>query len=433
MTYRSVDLLKVSVWGRLVGAIAPDPGSRTYVFEYAPAFRRHGIDLAPTTMPLGGRQRMFRFPRLPRETYFGLPPMIADSLPDTFGNSIIDAYMAAQGIPAEQVTPLDRLAYLSDRAMGALTFEPDLSPDTAPPSAIDMVALVGTARAAVQGNLSTEASAEESLKQILAVGTSAGGARAKAVLAIDPDTGDILPGNVPVPAGHEQWLLKFDGVGPDADLGIAQQYGRTEYAYYLMARAAGITMAESRLLHENGRAHFMSRRFDREGSSRIHMQSLCALGMLDYNAIAAHDYAQYFQVADQLALGENSRAEIFRRMVFNVLASNCDDHTKNSSFLLPEEGSWQLAPAYDVTYAYSPGSNWTHQHLMGVDGRFDHITSADTAVLADRHQVPAVRDIIARVQNAVASWSEFANQADLDPATRDLIAHRLDETRLDFG
>jgi serine/threonine-protein kinase HipA len=420
MAYQPVEVVEVLAWGDRVGAVALDPATGYYVFEYAPNWRVRDIELAPTTMPLG--QSRYVFPALPVETFHRLPAMLADALPDAFGNALTTAYLVSEGVPTSAITPLDRLAYLASRGLGALEFRPSRGPRPRKATAIDLSELVLAARSAVFGAFDSEGDITESVRHLIAVGTSAGGARAKAVVAWNPTTDEVRSGQVPSDPGFEQWLLKLDGVGVDLDLGESTDYGRIEYAYSLMAGAAGIAMTACRLLHEGGRAHFMTRRFDRlEDGQKVHTQSLCALGQLDFRLVGAHDYAQLFDIVERLDLGPEAIAEAFRRMVFNVAAANCDDHTKNVSFLLPESGAWQLAPAYDVTHAHNPASHWTAQHLMAVNGQTQAITRSDLAEVGDRFEVPDARGIIGVVLDAVDSWSECADRADVGPTAKDEV------------
>ena len=426
MAYEPVDAVLVTAWGREVGALALDPRSGHYAFEYTPAWRRTGIELAPLTM--ARTTAVHVFPTLPEATYQRLPAMVADSLPDMFGNAIVNAALATQGVAPERITPLDRLAYLGRRGMGALEFQPARGPRTRRPTSIVLGELVTAARSVLRGEFAGDRNTEAALANLIAVGTSAGGARAKAVIAWNPATGEIRSGQLAAPEGFEHWMLKLDGVGSDAELGTGAGYGRIEFAYHLMARAAGVAMSDSRLLEENGRAHFMTRRFDRVagpdgGGERVHVQTLCAMAHLDFNQRGTHDYAQYLQTIDRLGLGPDARAEGFRRMAFNLWAANCDDHTKNLSFVCTRDGQWGLAPAYDVTHAHNPDpTRWTSQHQMGVSGRFAGITRADVAELADRYQVPGWRAIVADVQAATAQWPEFAAAANLDEATTATVA-----------
>jgi serine/threonine-protein kinase HipA len=410
--YTPVPIVEVRIWRRAVGAVALDPALGHYAFEYQPAFVRSGIELAPLTMPLAAASEPFAFTDLPEITYRRLPGMLADALPDDFGNTLIDAWMAREGVSKPQITSLDRLAYMGRRGLGALEFKPVRGPKPAKSSAaIEMSALVESARRAVAGELDTDAHAEAALAQIIQVGTSAGGARAKAVVAWNPGTAEIRAGQFDVQAGFEHWLIKFDGVGIDERLGVSQEYGRIEFAYHLMARAAGIAMSPCRLLEENGRAHFMTKRFDRDGNAKHHLQTLCGLAHLDYRQKATHDVSQLLLTIDRLRLGYPAMEEAFRRIAFNVMAANCDDHTKNVSFLLREGGDWELAPAYDVTHAYNPSGEWTYQHLMSVNGKFAGIGRDDLMAVADRFGIGTAAQVMRQVAEAVSSWDEFAGQA----------------------
>lgn len=412
--YRPVDLIEVRAWGVTVGGVSIDHGLGYYVFEYDPKWQARGIELAPLTMPVS--QSPHVFPLLPEATYKRLPAMLADALPDDFGNALIDAWMAREGVPKSAITPLDRLAYLGARGMGALEFRPTRGPRHRKATAVAISRLVVSARNALSGKFDGDRETEAAITNLIQVGTSAGGARAKAVIAWNPQTHEIRSGQLPADPGFDYWLLKLDGVGKDSELGTGGFYGRIEYAYYLMAKAAGIEMFESRLLEENDRAHFMTRRFDRQNGSKQHIQTLCAMQHLDFKQRGTHDYNQYFQAIAALKLPETALEEGFRRMVFNVLAANCDDHTKNLSFLMDESGKWQLAPAYDVTHAYNPKGEWTYQHLMSVNGKFQGITRADLEAVGDRFLIPGYRRIIKSVSEAVGRWPEFAGAAGLPPA-----------------
>ncbi|HUG72899.1 MAG TPA: type II toxin-antitoxin system HipA family toxin [Steroidobacteraceae bacterium] len=403
--------MEVFLWGERIGVTVLDPRYNYYAFRYTPEFRQSGIEPAPLQMPVGA-DRTWLFTDLPVDTYRRLPALLSDALPDDFGNALINRWMADRGISAEDITPIDRLAYMSKRAMGALQFRPSRGPATTTSAAIQMSELVTEARKAVTGTIGNDEHANAALRSIIEVGTSAGGARAKAVVAWNPQTGDIRTGQLDAPPGFEHWLLKFDGMGKDNDLGAAQDYGRIEYAYHLMARAAGIRMSDCRLLEENGRAHFMTRRFDRAaGEIRHHVQTLCAMSHVDFRKIGTNSYSQLFDAASQLKLPYADREEVFRRMVFNVMGRNCDDHSKNFSFQLERGGAWTLAPAYDVTFAHSPTSKWTHQHLLAVNGKFSAITVGDMLEVADRFGIGTARGVIDQVQTAMKDWPEFAATA----------------------
>jgi serine/threonine-protein kinase HipA len=414
--YKPVDRIEVYLWDRMIGAVALDPRYGYYAFRFTPELQRSGIDPAPLQMPAQQNQTHL-FTDLPIATYHRLPAMLSDALPDDFGNALINRYMAERGIAPQQITPLDRLAYMGERAMGALTFRPARGPAAHKATAIALANLVQQARKAVRGQIDSEADTEASLRSIIDVGTSAGGARAKAVIAWNPATHAIVSGQLNAPEGFEHWLLKFDGMGLDSELGSGQHYGRIEYAYHLMARAAGIDMMPCRLLEENGRAHFMTQRFDRAPDGvRHHIQTLCAMQHLDYKKKGSNAYAQLFGVLAQLGLPYPQREEAFRRMVFNLMARNCDDHTKNFSFRLRHGHGWELAPGYDITFAHNPQGEWTHQHLMSVHGKFKDFTRADLLMEADRFAIGSAPQVISQVRTALKAWPDFAQQAGLPEA-----------------
>ena len=422
MAYLPVDVVEVRCWGSRVGAVALDERTGFYAFEYERAWMNSGVELAPTTMPLAGASRTFIFPTLASHTYYRLPSMVADSLPDDFGNALTTAYLANKGVAPDQITALDRLAYLGTRGIGALEFHPLRGPRTRKTTAIELSELVQAARGALSGQTNFEDGITDAISHLIAVGTSAGGARAKAVVSLNRETGELRSGQVPADPGFEQWLLKLDGVGADHDLGGTAHFGRIEFGYHLMARAAGIEMMECRVLEEGGRAHFMTRRFDRLSSEeKVHVQTLCALANLDFRQIGAHDYGQLFLLLEQLGLGPPSRAEVFRRMVFNVAAANCDDHTKNFAFLLAQGGQWCLSPAYDVTHLRTPTSRWTRQHLMAVNGKTTGIARADVLEVGDRFGVPSMVDIVDQVLEAVAKWPTFADEAAVPEVTANKV------------
>lgn len=412
-SYKHVDRVEVHLWGQLMGAVALDPAYGYYAFRFSPEFQASAIDPAPLRMPVS-ENRTFLFTDLPVETYKRLPAMLSDALPDDFGNALINRYMADRGISASDVTPLDRLAYMSNRAMGALIFKPARGPATKIPTVIELSNLVVEARKAVTGVIDSEAQANAALRSIIEVGTSAGGARAKAVIAWNRETDEIRAGQLQAPPGFEHWLLKFDGMGLDSELGTSQDYGRTEYAYYLMAKKAGLNMTECRLLHENGRSHFMTQRFDREaGDLRHHMQTLCAMSHLDYKKKGVNAYSQLFGTLRELGASYEDKEEAFRRMAFNVMSRNCDDHSKNFSFRLRKGHAWELAPAYDVTFAHNPKGEWTHQHLMSVNGKFKDFTKEDLLAEAERFAIGTASRVIDEVRTAIEQWPAYSQQAGL--------------------
>lgn len=421
-----VQVIEVSVWGQQVGAVASDPQLGCYAFEFTPAWKRSGVDLAPLTLPLDDPRAVFTFPSLPQATFHGLPAMLADALPDAFGNALINAWMALHGVEKESITMLDRLAYIGKRGIGALEFRPARGSHNESAAPIAMKSLVEEARKLVHGTLVVDREAKAALANIIKVGTSAGGARAKAVIAWNPVTDEVRSGQFEAAPGFEHWLLKFDGVGQDMELGTGADYGRIEYAYSLMAGRAGINISPCRLLEENNRAHFMTKRFDRDvvaGETRKHhLQTLCAMNHLDFRQRGTHAYAQLFMTIAKLGLGDEALSQAFLRMAFNVMARNCDDHTKNFSFRLKRSGVWELAPAYDVTHAYNPKGEWTYQHLMSVNGKFGDITSDDLLTEADRFGVRRPRELLASVRSALQSWPEFAGKAGLSKSSLARVA-----------
>lgn len=417
----STRVIEVRIWGQLVGAVAPDPKLGAHVFEFDRDWMKSGVELSPFLMPVRDGRSLYVFPAL-AESFMGLPGLLADALPDDFGNGLIDAWMSRHGVAKGSITALDRLAYMGRRGMGALEFRPAKGSAAESQRPLEMQSLVEAARKVLRGDLAGDTHAHAALANIIRVGTSAGGARAKAVLAWNPDTQEIRSGQFDVAQGFEHWLLKFDGVGRDLELGLAADYGRIEYAYHLMAKAVGIAMSPCRLLEENGRAHFMTRRFDRAGNKKHHIQSLCALLHLDYRQRATHAYEQLFIAIAQLGLGDPSLVQAFRRMAFNVMARNCDDHTKNMAFRLREGGLWELAPAYDLTHAFNPKGEWTYQHLMSVNGLFDGIRRSDLLEVGDRFGVPGARAVLDETRSVLGRWPEFADAAGLPPDKTSLVS-----------
>ena len=420
-----IETATVKLWGERAGAVSWHPDGYG-VFEYDPGFLQHGLDLSPIHMSIHGGDTLFAFPGLSRETYKGLPGLLADSLPDKFGNAIIDAWLARQGRTPGDFSPIERLCYTGNRGMGALEFHPAVDGRFQESAPVEIAELVQLAQSVThrQENLSSHfgdaGDNADALGDILRVGTSAGGARAKAVIAMNGE-GDVRSGQVPAPAGYDYWLLKFDGVD-DIELGKSQGFGRIEYAYYLMAQAAGIDMMASRLLEENGRAHFMTRRFDRLGGEKLHMLSLCGMAHLDFNQAGAHAYEQIFAVMRELRLPKSEAIQQYRRLVFNVLARNQDDHTKNVAFLMDRQGNWSLSPAFDLTYAHNPGGQWTNRHQMSINGKRDHFELGDLVAVGESISIKKPKDLIAEVADAVERWPDFAAEAGVDPGFVQMIA-----------
>lgn len=405
----------VHLFGSRIAAITWMAARECAVFEYDMDFLRSGIEVAPLMMPAA--QPRYEFPQLPRDTFKGLPGMLADCLPDRFGNKLIDQWLALQGRSAASFHPVERLCYLGARAMGALEFVPSEG-EVESDETIEIHALVELANEVLseRKNIRVSLRKADAMAGILRVGTSAGGARAKAVVAWNRETGEMRSGQIDLPPGFSAWLLKFDGVSANRDKELADPlgFGRIEYAYHLMAVAAGIEMSDCELLEENGRAHFLTRRFDRpDGGGKLHMQSLCALAHYDFNQAGAHSYEQAFQVGRRLALSQQELEQLYRRAVFNIIARNQDDHTKNIAFLMGRSGDWRLAPAFDVTYAYNPDGAWTSQHQMSLSGKRDEFQRSDLLTAASFADIKNRRalEILEEVFAAVKRWKSFAQKA----------------------
>jgi serine/threonine-protein kinase HipA len=428
-------LAAVHLWGRRIGAVFLDDGADTAVFQYEPAFVRSGVEVAPLTMRL--REQEYAFPALAWETFRGLPGLLADSLPDRYGNVLIDAWLATQGRRPETFNAVERLCYVGRRGMGALEYEPALGPSLTSTDTFHVDALVElaseilTQREGLQLSLD-DRDKQETLRELLSVGTSAGGARAKAVIAWNPDTNELRSGQLDAAPGFEHWLLKFDGVhgNRDKELEDPLGFGVVEYAYALMAQEAGIAMSPCRLLEENGRRHFMTRRFDRPSGGKLHMQTLGAIAHFDYNQAGGYAYEQALLEIRRLGLSIDDVEQQYRRMVFNVIARNQDDHVKNIAFLMRRDGRWQLAPAYDLTHAFQPGGRWTNQHQMTINGKRDEFTLEDLRSVAEAAAMKRGRagQIVAEVHSTVSRWRDFAVAVKLDEERAEQIArtHRLE-------
>ena len=425
---------EVRLWGRSIAAVSLADGAEVAEFEYDPEFARSGIEVAPLVMPL--RSGVFSFPQLARESFAGLPGLVADSLPDRFGNALINAWLATQGRSPESFNAVERLCYIGMRGMGALEFRPAIGPARSGEQLqieklVELASTVLTQRDALRSSL---ADGEAALTDILRVGTSAGGARAKAVIAWNPDTGEVRSGQVAAAPGFESWLIKFDGVrgNRDKELEDPQGYGAIEYAYFLMARDCGIDIADCRLLEEGGRRHFMTRRFDRlDGGEKLHMQSLGALAHYDYNLAGAYAYEQALQAIRRLDLPMASLEQQFRRMAFNIVGRNQDDHVKNIAFLMDKRGQWSLSPAFDLTYSYNPAGRWTGSHQMTLNGKQDDFTLEDFKACARTAGLKRGRaeTIVGEVSDTLARWTDYAARAGVAADA----ARRIGETlRLDM-
>ncbi|MDG1279073.1 MAG: type II toxin-antitoxin system HipA family toxin [Algoriphagus sp.] len=422
---------EIWIWDQLCGAILWDESKQLGSFEFDQKFLRSGLDISPIKMPLGGGNQIYSFPELRStrgaafDTFKGLPGLLADMLPDKYGNQLINAWLVQNGRPADSLNPVEQLCFIGKRGVGALEIRPTLREETAKASTLEIDSLVGIAnkilnsREGFQANLTGEE--QSALSDILKIGTSAGGARAKAVIAFNPKTGEVKSGQVKAPKGFSYWIIKFDGIH-DSQFGATMGYGRVEMAYYLMAKAAGIRMSECRLLEENGRAHFMTKRFDRmDNGQKIHMQSLCGIRHFDFNQVGFYSYEQVFETMRMLRLPYPEAEELFVRMVFNVLARNCDDHTKNFAFLMDQDGKWSLSPAYDICYAYRPGSIWVSSQSLMVNGKRENIGEADFLEVARQMNIKKPEEKIAQVRSAVGRWVEFAEEVGVEPVLQNGI------------
>ena len=430
-----MQIAEVKIWGKFVGAVAWDTDNGLATFEYEPKFKSLNWDLAPLKMPIHENRNRFSFPELQKDkksaydTFKGLPGILADALPDTYGNQMINLWLAQQGRPQDSMNPVEMLCFIGTRGMGALEFEPAVLKENKRTFSIEMDSLVTTAqkmldqREAFITNLHKDE--EQAVLEILKIGTSAGGARPKALIAWNEKTGEVKSGQTKAPKGFEHWLIKLDGVS-DVQLGSSQGYGKVEMAYYTMAKACGIDMMPSRLLEENGRSHFMTKRFDREGSeTKHHVQTFCAMKHFDYNLIRSFSYEQLFQCMRELKLTYADAEQMFRRMVFNVIARNCDDHTKNFSFLLRQGGTWELAPAYDLCHAYRPGSEWVSQQALSINGKRKNIEKADLLAVGESIRCKKAAEIVDEIKNTVYQWKDFADEVNVKGSLRDEIANTL--------
>lgn len=427
---------EVRLWGRTIGAVSLAEGQSIATFEYAGDFVRSGIELAPIAMPL--RQGIHTFPGLPKESFHGLPGLLADSLPDRFGTALINVWLAKEGRTPESFNAVERLRYIGQRGIGALEYYPTQGPKPRQARKIAIDALTELASEILREKHHFKASfakhKEQALQDILRVGTSAGGARAKAIIAWNRQTEEIRSGQIDAGKGFEYWILKFDGVSEnkDKELEDPKGYSAIEYAYSKMAKAAGIEMTECRLLEENGRRHFMTRRFDRlEGGEKLHMQSLAALAHYDFNAARSNSYEQALLVIRRLELGMEAIEQQFRRMTFNIMARNQDDHVKNIAFLMDKTGRWSLSPAYDITYSFNPEGRWTSLHQMSMNDKHDGFTLDDFRACAKRALMKRGRAeaIVEEVRQAVATWPEMAEEVGVFPEWRRQIQETL---RLDL-
>lgn len=425
----------VKIWGELAGAVAWSPQSGLATFEYHPSFLKTGWEIAPLQMPLNSNKSIFSFPALmapnPNEfnTFKGLPGLLADILPDRYGHELINLWLAQNGRAPNSMNPVEMLCFIGTRGMGALEFEPVSIAEGRRTFAVEIDSLVDYAKKILQRKKSfvtrLQAQDEQAIKEILQIGTSAGGARPKAIIAYNEKTKEVRSGQTHAPSGFEHWMIKLDGVS-EAGLGNTKGFGRVEMAYYHMALECGINMMPSRLLEENGRAHFMTKRFDREGAyTKHHIQTFCAMKHFDYNQINSFSYEQLFQTMRELHLPYPDAEQMFRRMVFNVLARNCDDRTKNFAFRLKKNSDWELAPAYDVCHAYQPGHPWVSRHALSINGKRNKISKSDLMTLGQSINIKKSKEIIEQVNDVIGQWKKFANETGVSPKLMKAIESTL--------
>lgn len=407
----------IKIWDETVGAVAWNVETGMASFEYDPKFITKKWDLAPLKMPLASsNRRIFSFPELKNiKTFKGLPGLLADVLPDDYGNQLINNWLAQNGRPENSMNPVEMLCFIGTRGMGALEFEPSQFKANKRAFDIEVDSLVNISqkmlkkREGFETNLSEDE--QKAMLDILKIGTSAGGARPKAIIAYNEKTAQVKSGQTNAPKGFEHWLIKLDTVS-DVQFGESTGYGRIEMAYYLMAKACEIEMMECRLMEENGRAHFMTKRFDRQdGDTKHHIQTLCAMQHYDFNQITSFSYEQLFQTMRLLKLPYPPAEQLFRRMAFNVMARNCDDHTKNFAFRLKQNENWELAPAYDVCFAYRPESTWVCQHNLSINGKRKDITKEDLLIVAKSMNIKKAPLIIQQINDVVGKWATFAEEA----------------------
>ncbi|MFI3297327.1 MAG: type II toxin-antitoxin system HipA family toxin [bacterium] len=411
-----VEVVKINLWSQFVGAAYWDNENKVAEFQFDPLFLSQGLNLSPIEMSITN-PRLYFFNNLNRDTFYGLPGLLADALPDAYGKVLLDRWLASNG--RAEVNPIERLCYQGRRSMGALEFEPaqdmyklENSSALEISSLVDIAKQVLDKKSELNVNFGKD-NLTDALTQVISIGTSAGGARAKAVIAYNETTKDVRSGQINAPDGYEHWLLKLDGV-TNQNLGDPKQYGIIEYIYYLMARDAGIDMMDCRLLEENNRFHFMTKRFDRVGASeKLHTQTLCGIAHYDYKLLRAYSYEQLFQVMRKLRLSVTQAEEMYRRMVFNVIARNQDDHTKNTSFIMNKKGEWSLSPAYDISWSYNPHGEWTSKHQMSIMNKWDDFTYSDLEEFAKNINIKPYKEIIEQVREAVSKWSVLAQEYDL--------------------
>ena len=429
-----VELADVKIWGEEVGVIRWNQNTQLASFQYHKKFLKKGWDLSPLKMPIKDKDRIYRFPELSidkhgENTFKGMPGLLSDALPDRYGNQLINKWLVQNGRAEKSMNPVEQLCFIGKRGMGALEFSPSILNAKEDTFTIELDSLVTAAqnmlanRASFKTNLSSNH--KKALQDIITIGTSAGGARPKAVIAYNNITGEVRSGQSDAPQGFEHWLLKLDGVS-EVQLGDTQGWGRVEYAYYLMATECNIDMMECQLLEENNRAHFMTKRFDREGNkTKHHIQTLCGIQHYDYNNMYAYSYEQIFQSMRLLRLTYPEAEQMFRRMVFNVLATNCDDHTKNFSFRMKQGEKWRLSPAYDICYAYNSKNHWVNQQTLSINGKRKNISKADFMTIAMANSIKKAEQIIDEINIIINNWKDFASKANVKQDLINTIQNNL--------
>jgi len=430
-----VDVVEIKIWGQLVGAARWDQDQQIASFQYDKKFLATNHDLSPIKMPLQNGDRIYSFPELRKQkgeeisTFKGLPGLLADALPDKYGNQLINIWLAQKGRPPNSMNPVEQLCFIGSRGMGALEFEPTQLKSSQQAFVIEIKSLVDIAQKMLTNRKGFETNIHKdepkAIREILTIGTSAGGARPKAVIAFNQKTGEVRSGQTKSPKGFEHWLIKLDGVS-DAQFGASHGFGRVEYAYYLMAIECGIEMMECQLFEENKRAHFMTKRFDREGNDKKHhIQTLCGIQHFDYNNLQGYSYEQLFQTMRMLKMTYPEAEQMFRRMVFNVMATNYDDHTKNFSFRLKQNGKWELAPAYDVCYSYDPNNVWVSQHTLSINGKHKEIKKSDLMKIATDNNIKKAERIIEEIKTVVCNWKKYSVKANVSDELSNSILKTL--------
>jgi serine/threonine-protein kinase HipA len=425
-----VDVAEIRIWGELAGAVRWDNEQQLAFFQYDPKFIDKGWDLSPIKIPISNGSVIYSFPELRKgrsntvDAFKGLPGMLADSLPDKYGNKLINAWLVKNGRPENSMNPVEQLCFIGSRGMGALEFDPAQIRPGKNTFSIEIDSLIEVAKKMLNNresfltNLGKDE--EKAMKEILKIGTSAGGARPKAVIAYNPKTGEVRSGQTKVPKGFEHWLIKLDSVSSE-QLGESSGWGRVEYAYYLMATECSIEMSKCKLFEENGRAHFITKRFDREDNVKYHIQTLCGIQHYDFNDMYTYGYEQVFQTMRLLHLTYPEAEQMFRRMVFNVFATNYDDHTKNFSFRLKKGEKWELAPAYDLCFSFDPANHWVNKQTLSVNGKRLEITKEDLMTIAKENNIKKAEKIIDTINDVVSNWLEFAEKAKV----REDLAQRI--------